>query len=137
MLDNNLINGKLTYDKSFLDVTVKIYAIKFNPDKIQKVKEKLNFLMKRKDLEFEVREWGKYKIYEDDIYYSNGKLFNEELVDENLAIRVYKNPDTNIEENLQKLGKIFRDYEDKCRILGIPTMIEIFEHRRNKRFFCL
>ena len=56
MLDNNLINGKLTYDKSFLDVTVKIYAIKFNPDKIQKVKEKLNFLMKRKDLEFEVRE---------------------------------------------------------------------------------
>lgn len=93
--------------------------------------------MKRKDLEFEVREWGKYKIYEDDIYYSNGKLFNEELVDENLAIRVYKNPDTNVEENLQKLGKIFRDYEDKCRILGIPTMIEIFEHRRNKRFFCL
>ena len=33
-----------------------LYSFQFNPDKIQKVKEKLNFLMKRKDLEFEVRE---------------------------------------------------------------------------------
>ena len=68
----------------FLDVTVKLYAINFITDKIQEIK-KLQSLTKRKDLENEVREMGECTIYEGNIYYTNRKLFNQQLLDKNLT----------------------------------------------------
>lgn len=137
ILDNNLIKGKVRYEKAFLDITVKLYAIDFISYKNQEIKKKLQSLIKRKDLEFEVREIGKYTIYEGNIYYSNGKSFNQELIDENLATPVHKNP-IYVEKNLQKLAQVFQNYEDRCKMLGIPTIMEIYEHEhsRNKKFCC-
>lgn len=77
ILDNNLIKGKVRYEKAFLDITVKLYAIDFISYKNQEIKKKLQSLIKRKDLESEVREIGKYTIYESNIHYSNGKSFNQ------------------------------------------------------------
>ena len=51
---------------------------------------------------------------------------------ENLATPIPKNS-VNVEENRQKLRKILQDYEDRCKMLGIPAMIERYEYRRNRR----
>lgn len=44
----------------------------------------------------------------------------------------------NVEKNLQKLAQVFQNYEDKCKMLGIPTIMEIYEHEhsRNKKNCC-
>lgn len=45
ILENNLIRGKITYDKSRLDIIVKLYGINFVTNKNQQIKRKLQFLI--------------------------------------------------------------------------------------------
>lgn len=133
ILDNDLITDTIIYEKSLLGKTIKLYGINFVTDKNKEKKQKLQLLIKRKELKFELKEIVKYCIYEGNIHRFDVKLFNQEFIDENLAIPVYKNP-PNVEENLKKLAKVFQEYEHKCKALEIPTIIEMYKNKiKNKK----
>lgn len=124
VLNNNLLQGKLKYEKSFINITIRLYAINFSSNKSQEIYNKINSLVKRKDLEIEILEVGKYGIYEGNIYYLNNKLFNKELVDENLATYEYKEECDHI-QNRKNLIKIIEEEERRCELLNIPSITKI------------
>lgn len=133
ILNNNLLQGKITYDKSDIVITIKLYEVNFLCNKIGEVKKKIYPLMKRKDLEFEILEINNCGIYEGHICYANNTLLNEELVTENLTKYEYKEK-VNVEENRKELLKIIEEYENRCTTLNITSILEIVEYRRNKKF---